>query len=447
MKRKMLGVIIGAMLTIAGFAQNPFEVQATNQFKGVFVSSDFKLRMYEENGEVVGNLFWTDGNKIYPLRAKLQDSILVGHFANNAKQFPFSLTCQDDGFYFKAGSKTATMNKLSEIDFEDTWEGGNVKVILEKARGNQYQGFIFFNGQKYIFAGRANDISITGKFSKGSQSFPVTLMQDFNENSIKFTTGAYSKMLSGKKYLLKQQEKMEAMKENLNNNSIGMQFVFIEPGSFQMGSNNGDSDEKPIHRVTISNDFYMGKYEVTQSEYESIMGSNPSNFSGSNNPVEKVSWHDAIAFCKTLTEREQNAGRLPAGARYRLPTEAEWEYCAKGGNKSKGYTYSGSDSINSVGWYSSNSGSKTNPVGQKQANELGLYDMSGNVWEWCNDWKGSYSSGSVTNPSGASSGSSRVLRGGSWNSSASDCRSALRLWCEPSNANYYFGFRVLLVLE
>ncbi len=214
-----------------------------------------------------------------------------------------------------------------------------------------------------------------------------------------------------------------------------------------MGSNNEDDDEKPVHRVTISKNFWLGKYEVTQSEYESIMGSNPSNFSGSNNPVEEVSWHDAIAFCKTLTEREQNAGRLPAGARYRLPTEAEWEYCAKGGNKSKGYTYSGSDSINSVGWYSSNSGSKTHPVGQKQANELGLYDMSGNVWEWCNDWKGSYSSGSVTNPSGASSGSYRVLRGGSWDDDASYCRSANRLRSEPSSTYYDYGFRVLLVLE
>ncbi len=447
MKRKMLGVIIGAMLTIAGFAQNPFEVQATNQFKGVFVSSDFKLRMYEENGEVVGNLFWTDGNKIYPLRAKLQDSVLVGHFANNAKQFPFSLTSQDDGFYFKAGSKTATMNKISEIDFEDTWEGGNVKVILEKASGNQYQGFIFFNGQKYIFAGRANDISITGKFSKGSQSFPVTLMQDFNENSIKFTTGAYSKMLSGKKYLLKQQEKMEAMKEQINKNSIGMKFVFVEPGSFQMGSNNGDSDEKPVHRVLLTKPFAMGKYEVTQSEYESIMGSNPSNFSGSNNPVEEVSWHDAIAFCKTLTEREQNAGRLSAGAKYRLPTEAEWEYCAKGGNKSKGYTYSGSDSINSVGWYTSNSGSETHPVGQKQANELGLYDMSGNVWEWCNDWYGNYNSKSVSDPKGYAETSTRVNRGGGWGNVDLGCCPANRTNLRPIYKGDFMGFRVLLVLE
>ena len=161
--------------------------------------------------------------------------------------------------------------------------------------------------------------------------------------------------------------------------------VFVQGGSFQMGSNNGQSDEKPVHSVTVS-DFYIVKYEVTQKEWRDIMGSNPSKWKGDNLPVEKVSWDDVQTFIKKLNAK--------TGLNYRLPTEAEWEYAARGGNKSNGYKYSGSNDIGSVAWYASNSGSKTHSVGQKKPNELGIYDMTGNVWEWCNDWYGDYSSSS-----------------------------------------------------
>jgi len=207
--------------------------------------------------------------------------------------------------------------------------------------------------------------------------------------------------------------------------------VFVEGGTYQMGSNSG-SDEKPIHTVTVSS-FYMDKTEVTQAEYRKVMGKNPSNFSGCDDcPVEKVSWHDANAYAKKVGKR--------------LPTEAEWEYAARGGNKSKGYNSSGSNTISSVGWYDDNSGGKTHPVAQKQPNELGLYDMSGNVWEWCSDWYSDsyYRSSPKNDPQGPNSGPSRVLRGGSWYLNVNSCRVAYRDGYYPDNGLNYLGFRLVL---
>jgi formylglycine-generating enzyme required for sulfatase activity len=207
--------------------------------------------------------------------------------------------------------------------------------------------------------------------------------------------------------------------------------VFVAGGTFQMGSNS-ESDEKPIHTVTVSS-FYMDKTEVTQAEYRKVMGKTPSSFSGCDDcPVEKVSWHDANAYAKKVGKR--------------LPTEAEWEYAARGGNKSKGYTYSGSNDLDAVAWYNNNSGSKTHPVAQKQPNELGLYDMSGNVWEWCSDWydEGYYSGSPQTDPQGSNSGKKRVLRGGGWYYYGHYCRVANRGRSSPVlRFNHYGGFRLV----
>lgn len=217
---------------------------------------------------------------------------------------------------------------------------------------------------------------------------------------------------------------VRAMLSSLND--FGIEMVYVKGGTFQMGSNDGDSDEKPKHSVTLS-DFYIGKYEVTQKQWREIMGNNPSNFKNCDNcPVEKVSWNDVQEFIKKLNQK--------TGKNYRLPTEAEWEYAAKGGNQSKGTIYSGSNNIDEVAWYRENSGSKTHPAGQKKPNELGIYDMSGNVYEWCNDWYGNYSAGSQRNPQGSSSGARRVLRGGSWGSIAGNCRVSNRINSAPVRA-------------
>jgi formylglycine-generating enzyme required for sulfatase activity len=233
-----------------------------------------------------------------------------------------------------------------------------------------------------------------------------------------------------------------------------IEMVYVQGGSFTMGSNSGDPDEKPTHRVTISS-FMIGKYEITQDQYRAAMGTNPSYFaSGSDagkRPVEQVSWYNAVTCCNRLSEMEGlekvyvisgsyvNVDFKKNG--YRLPTEAEWEYAARGGTQSRNYTYSGSHDINLAGWYSGNSVSATHGVGAKAPNELGIYDMSGNVWEWCWDWYGAYKSDAQTDPLGASSGGYRVSRGGSWYGSADYLRSAFRSHYSPAS-RYFIGFRV-----
>ncbi len=229
-------------------------------------------------------------------------------------------------------------------------------------------------------------------------------------------------------------ESAVAQKDPLNH-----EMIFVEGGTFQMGSSSGESDEKPVHSVTLSA-FNIGKYEVTQAQWKAVIGNNPSSFSGCEDcPVERVSWNDVQDFIRKL-----NAQTVK---NYRLPTEAEWEYAAKGGKSSKGYTYSGSNDLNSVAWNIDNSGRKTHTVGGKQANELGVCDMTGNVWEWCSDWYGTYNSYSETNPTGASSVQHRVLRGGSWNASAYYCRTADRNGGNPDIRYYYYGFRLVLPFE
>ena len=196
--------------------------------------------------------------------------------------------------------------------------------------------------------------------------------------------------------------------------------------------------EKPVHSVALS-DYYIGETEVTQELWQAVMGSNPSNFSGyPQRPVDQVSWNDCQEFITKLNNL--------TGKNFRLPTEAEWEYAARGGNKSNGYKYSGSNTIGNVAWYDDNSSSTTHDVKTKQANELGIYDMSGNVWEWCQDWYSSsyYSNSPSTNPTGPSSGSTRVLRGGGWDIYAGICRVSNRGSNDPDGRYDYNGFRLIL---
>ena len=221
---------------------------------------------------------------------------------------------------------------------------------------------------------------------------------------------------------------------------INIDMVRVEARTFTMGATpemeNPFDWEKPTHQVTLTNDYYIGKYEVTQALWQAVMGNNPSKFNGDNLPVENVSWNDCQEFISKLN-------RI-TGKTFRLPTEAEWEYAARGGKKSKGYQFSGSNNISDVAWYKDNSGSKTHAVGSKQANELGIYDMSGNVFEWCQDWFGSYSSSSQVNPISANSGSLRVIRGGSWNFNASFCRSSYRYGHSPDLRYDDLGLRLVL---
>ena len=222
--------------------------------------------------------------------------------------------------------------------------------------------------------------------------------------------------------------------------NVRFEMVLVEGGTFTMGAtaeqvSDADDDEKPTHQVTLPS-YYIGKTEVTQALWQAVMGSNPSNFKGSNLPVEEVSWEDCQTFIRKLNAL--------TGKNFRLPTEAEWEFAARGGNNSRGYKYSGSNTVDDVAWYRDNSSDKIHPVATKAPNELGIYDMSGNVWELCSDWFDSYSSSSQYNPTGLNRGSVLVHRGGSWINDAGYCRVSNRGFYHPARRSSGLGLRLAL---
>ncbi|MBO4287887.1 MAG: formylglycine-generating enzyme family protein [Kiritimatiellae bacterium] len=215
-----------------------------------------------------------------------------------------------------------------------------------------------------------------------------------------------------------------------------MRFRWCPAGTFTMGNPESEEDDERQHGVTLTKGFWLAETPVTQGQWESVMGNNPSYFKGADLPVEQVSWDDSQSFIEKVNAQL-------SGVRLRLPTEAEWEYACRAGTTG---AYGGTGNLDEMGWYDENSGDRTHPVKLKAPNDWGLYDMHGNVWEWCADWYGDYPSGSVTDPTGPSSGSGRVLRGGGWGNCARYCRSASRGDYFPSYSNYYYyyyyGFRL-----
>ena len=221
----------------------------------------------------------------------------------------------------------------------------------------------------------------------------------------------------------------------------GIEFVWIPPGRFKMGTPFGadvNQDEMPQHMVTISRPFYLGRYEVTQAQWEGLMGNNPSEFKGADRPVESVSWEEVQLFLSKLN------GKVGAEI-YRLPTEAEWEYAARAGTETVRYWGDGSEEMDQYAWYGDNAGKRSHPVGQLKPNGWGLYDMLGNVWEWCQDWYGtSYADLPVSDPQGPAEGSGRVIRGGGWNGYASHLRAAYRFELNPAHRRRNLGVRLLM---
>ena len=279
---------------------------------------------------------------------------------------------------------------------------------------------------------KTSDGSGTGDFTSN--------LTNLTENTTYYVR-AYATNEKGTSYGEEKSFKTLPVYQTISVNGVTFTMIAVEGGTFQMGATSeqgGDanSDEYPVHSVTLS-DYYIGETEVTQELWEAVMGTNPSDFSGNpQRPVEYVSWYECKEFITNLNNL--------TGMNFRLPTEAEWEYAARGGNKSQGYKYSGGNTIGNVAWYWDNSGSATHNVKTKSPNELGTYDMSGNVWEWCEDWYGNYSSGSQTNPTGPSTGSYRVLRGGSRDNYADSCRVSLRNYYYPISRRSSSGFRLVL---
>jgi formylglycine-generating enzyme required for sulfatase activity len=222
--------------------------------------------------------------------------------------------------------------------------------------------------------------------------------------------------------------------KNLNIEMVAVQNGILTIGCTPEQGNDCRDAEKPAHRVQVS-DYFIGKYEVTQAQWKAVMGDNPSNFKGDNLPVDRVSWNDVQEFISKLNAL--------TGKQYRLPTEAEWEFAARGGVGSKGYKYSGSNTVSEVSWLDVNSTKTSHAVGTKLPNELGIYDMSGNVMEWCNDWLGQYTDIGKVNPKGANAGTLRVGRGGSWNSVDRVVRVSARSGNNPDNRAVNLGFRLV----
>ncbi len=249
-------------------------------------------------------------------------------------------------------------------------------------------------------------------------------------------------------------------------NSIGMTLRFIPPGIYMRGGEVSseetkqrfpevritrlEEEEHPRHQVTLTQGFYMSSTPVTQAQYQAVTGENPSRFEGEDRPVEQVSWHDAVAFSEKLTELERRAGNIGADQSYGLPTDAQWEYAARAGTNTAFHTGDDEEALEEAGWrwdwHEDRSVRRTQPVGLKEANAFRLYDMHGNVWEWCQDWFGEYPQGEVTDPTGPATGESRVLRGGGWDSAPANCRAAARSREAPAAAYNDFGFRVVLSL-
>ena len=277
----------------------------------------------------------------------------------------------------------------------------------------------------------------------------IWLMIPSNKNKVeeelaKITEVSYSNGISSNKNKVEEElakiTEASYSKGILTVNGIKYNMVWVEGGTFRMGATSEQGSdaydiEEPVHSVTLSS-YYIGKTEVTQALWKVVMGSNPSKFKGENLPVENVSWDDCQEFIRKLNSL--------TGQNFRLPTEAEWEFACRGGNNSRGYAYSGSYDMDSVAWFDCNSGRKTHFVATKSPNELGIYDMSGNVWEWCSDWYDKYSSGAQTNPKGPESGSCHVFRGGGWGSYAGYCRSSNRGYNTPTHRHDRLGLRLAL---
>ena len=231
-------------------------------------------------------------------------------------------------------------------------------------------------------------------------------------------------------------------------NSIGMTLVYIPPGEFLMGSPKDEPDrdeDETQHRVRLTKGFYLGATEVTQAQWKAVMGekNNPSRFQGDDLPVECVSWDDAVEFCRKLSEKEAEGPEPRRGGKtYRLPTEAEWEYACRAGSRTR-FSFGESDGgLAEYAWCSGTGG--THPVARKKPNAWGLYDMHGNVWEWCSDWLGPYAAGRAVDPQGPASGSQHVLRGGAWGDEPQYCRCAHRRSNVPGHRDQFDGFRVVV---
>ena len=438
-----------------------FDEEAVEKFNGRFsgktsLGKDIELFLKEDGEIYTGKLFY-NGRK-YPVEAELDGASLSGVAGTEESHFVFTFRRSSSGYLLKLGDDTVRMQEAAFPDLKEKWEGAKVTLQADSKSGDKYSGRLEMRGEKMSFSGTVKDGVLEGEISlSDGKKRPFTLEPE--GKNLLFKTGTFT-------------DELETMlKENFSitlANGITMDMIWIEPGTFTMGSPSselGRFNNETQHEVTLTKGYWLGKYEVTQEQYKTIMGNNPSKFVGNNLPVEQVNWEEAMEFCRKLTDRLGDT--LPKGYKCSLPTEAQWEYACRAGttsslNSGKNVTTAEGgekgvcDNLDEVGWYWMNGGMKnwnggnnpstcTHPGGMKKPNNWGLYDMHGNVWEWCLDWYGDYPTSSVTDPKGADTGKTRVSRGGGWGSVPRFCRSAGRDWSTPDRRLNDLGFRLALV--
>ena len=359
----------------------------------------------------------------------------------------------------EAKNESVNLNEMNEIrkKYINEWIGlckgiytASISVVYDDLGTTEFSDHEIKEGEKTPSFTQFGDVKIT------------TYNREFNFRVFAYSGNWYLASITAKEKLPAQVKSNDEQASSVNDkpiatgerlskgyvitNSIGIKLVYIPAGSFTMGSPSNeqdrDNDEGPQHKVTISRGFYMGIYEVTQAQYEAVMGTNPSDFKGDNLPVETVSWNNAVEFCQKLSQKE--------GKAYRLPTEAEWEYACRAGSSTR-FCFGDNDSgLDDYAWYGhEKAGTKTHPVGQKNSNDFGLYDMYGNVSEWCSDWYDTnyYSNSPEIDPKGPDKGTDRVVRGSSWLYNSKDCRSSDRCWNSTVRLNYWNGIGIRVVME
>ena len=449
MKRKILFIIAATMLLFG--------------CKKYIDYSAIKLEITNENFSVTGTTATLTADYSWPWKVvSIAMEVSEDEGFANAKSFEASvsgnsLTVTATGlkaettYYYrmrlnmedgKVESETKTFKTTEYCLIVTTSEVNNISATMAKCGGNvTSEGDLTVTARGVCWNTTDNPtIDDSHTVDGGGAGSFISNVTGLTENTTYYVR-AYATSSAGTVY--GETKTFETFKTifSLTVNGVSFEMVYVEGGTFDMGAtseqgSDADSDEYPVHSVTLSG-YYIGRCEVTQELWEAVMGSNPSNFRGAQKPVESVSWNDCQEFVSRLNSL--------TGRTFRLPTEAEWEYAARGGKKSSHYKYSGSGNIYDVAWNRDNSGGKTHAVGTKSPNELGIYDMSGNVWEWCSDWYGSYSAGAQTNPQGPSSGSGRVLRGGSWFDVARSCRVSHRGYYDPNTSFNCYGLRLVLV--
>jgi formylglycine-generating enzyme required for sulfatase activity len=491
----------------AASADDIFEAEAVGNFSGHFSGKNIseenvELFLKEEGGAYTGKMNYK-GDK-YTVTAKKEGDSLIGTIKNQENSLAFTLKSGGrDVYLFQRGSDIARLQKIPFPNIRTKregnkmivlkWEGDKITLQATEKSGNTYSGKLSLNGQIMPFSGTVNGWLLEGDIIMPNNKKKAFTLEP-EGNGLVFQAGSFVEELtpdiqtSGIIIEPEQSQPVVAqpapqpvtqpvtqpvaqpMAQSVQSaaapaagsitaqlgNGVGLELIAIQPGSFTMGSpaseRHREGDEAQ-HQVTISQPFWIAKHEVTQGQYQALMGINPAEPKhgvGADCPVYNVTWNDAINFCAKLTEIERAAGRLPAGYEYTLPTEAQWEYACRAGtttsyNNNKNITGEEiSRGLGDVCWYEYNSRDRVHPVGQKQPNAWGLYDMHGNVSEWCWDWYAGYTAGAVTDPTGPNMGSERVKRGGSYDSDADDCRAAAREDEEPFDASDSGGFRVAL---